>query len=116
MLEALDGIAKHNTEAEVNGDESSRISIVSMSLGGSFGASDDPENVAVDNLTADNVLSVIAAGNDGDITDIMGAPGTRQERADRGREPVRQGAAGRRRGDPPAGLAQGPGPSPASTP
>lgn len=76
VLEALDGIAKHNTEAEVNGDESSRISIVSMSLGGSFGASDDPENVAVDNLTADNVLSVIAAGNDGDITDIMGAPGT----------------------------------------
>ena len=76
VLEALDGIAKHHTEAEVNGDESSRISIVSMSLGGSFGASDDPENVAVDNLTADNVLSVIAAGNDGDITDIMGAPGT----------------------------------------
>lgn len=76
VLEALDGIAKHNTEAEANGDESSRISIVSMSLGGSFGASDDPENVAVDNLTADNVLSVIAAGNDGDITDIMGAPGT----------------------------------------
>ena len=74
VLEALDGIAKHNTEAEVTGAESSRISIVSLSLGGSFGASDDPENVAVDNLTADNVLSVIAAGNDGDITDIMGAP------------------------------------------
>ena len=95
VLEALDGIAKHNTEAEVNGDESSRISIVSMSLGGSFGASDDPENVAVDNLTADNVLSVIAAGKRRrHHPTSSGAPRHRQERADRGREPVRQGAAG----------------------
>lgn len=72
VLEALDWVAKHNLTAS----DADKIGIVSMSLGGSFGSSDDPENKAVDNLTKDGVLSVIAAGNDGDVTDITGAPGT----------------------------------------
>jgi subtilisin family serine protease len=70
--EALDWVAHHN----LNAAAADKISVVSMSLGGSFGQSDDPENVQVDALAKDGVLSVIAAGNDGDITDIMGAPGT----------------------------------------
>lgn len=70
-LEALDWIAKHNLTAS----EEDKISLVSMSLGGSFGTPDDPENDAVDNLAANGVLSVIAAGNDGDITDMLGDPG-----------------------------------------
>lgn len=72
ILEALDWVAKHNLTAKPE----DRISIVSMSLGGKFGTSDDPENEAVNNLTKDGVLSVVAAGNDGDISDITGAPAT----------------------------------------
>jgi subtilisin family serine protease len=70
--QALDWVAQHNLTAK----PADKIEIVSMSLGGSFGQSDDPENVQVDALAKDGVLSVIAAGNDGDVTDIMGAPGT----------------------------------------
>ena len=70
-LQALDWVAKHNLTAS----EEDKISLVSMSLGGSFGTADDPENDAVDNLAANGVLSVIAAGNDGDITDMLGDPG-----------------------------------------
>lgn len=70
-VQALDWVARHNTTASA----ADRIDIVSMSLGGSYGAPDDPENEAVDNLTRQGVLSVIAAGNDGDVTDILGNPG-----------------------------------------
>lgn len=73
VLQALDWVSEHNLNAKNDAD---KIGVVSMSLGGSFGQSDDPENVAVDNLAQDGVLSVIAAGNEGDVTDIMGAPGT----------------------------------------
>lgn len=72
VLDALDWVAKHN----LNANDADKIDIVSMSLGGSFGSPDDPENVAVNNLTASGVLSVVAAGNDGDISEIVGAPGT----------------------------------------
>ena len=54
-LQALDWVAKHNLTAS----EEDKISLVSMSLGGSFGTADDPENDAVDNLAANGVLSVI---------------------------------------------------------
>lgn len=47
-----------------------------MSLGGAYGDADEPENQMVDELSKSGVLSVIAAGNDGDITDITGAPST----------------------------------------
>lgn len=72
VLKALDWVAEHNLQAKA----ADRISIVSMSLGGSFGTPDDPENVAVDTLSKTGVLSVIAAGNEGDVTDITGSPGT----------------------------------------
>lgn len=71
-LQALDWVAKHN----MNEPAANRIGIVSMSLGGAFGPVDDPINRAVDALSKDNVLSVIAAGNDDDVTDIAGSPGT----------------------------------------
>lgn len=70
-LQALDWVAKHNME-----DTANKIGIVSMSLGSSFGAVDDPINRAVDALSKDDVLSVIAAGNEGDVTDIAGSPGS----------------------------------------
>ena len=36
---------------------------------------DDPENAVIDELASHGVLSVIAAGNAGDLTDTGGAPG-----------------------------------------
>ncbi|MFT8704426.1 S8 family serine peptidase [Bifidobacterium aquikefiricola] len=52
------------------------INIVSMSLGGTYGSDDDPDTAKVDALTDKGVLSVIAAGNEGDFTDVLGSPGS----------------------------------------
>lgn len=70
VLQALDWVAKHN----LNCAPADKISIVSMSLGDSFSQGDAPDALAVNNLYRDGVVSVIAAGNDGDITDVMGSP------------------------------------------
>jgi subtilisin family serine protease len=51
------------------------LDIVNMSLGSDYAPVDDPENAIVDELTAHGVLSVIAAGNNGDLTDTVGSPG-----------------------------------------
>lgn len=69
---ALDWVGDHN----LNASPADQISIVSMSLGGSFGQTDSSENVQIDNLSKLGVISVIAAGNASDVTDIMGSPGT----------------------------------------
>lgn len=74
--EALDWVTKHNTEALATGNTKDYIKVVSMSLGGSYGDADEPENRMVDELSNSGVLSVVAAGNDGDITDITGEPST----------------------------------------
>ena len=52
-----------------------KLDIVNMSLGSDYGPVDDPENAVVDELSAHGVLSVIAAGNNGDLTDTLGSPG-----------------------------------------
>lgn len=52
-----------------------QIDILNLSLGADYGAVDDPENAMIDVLTSQGVLSVIAAGNAGDMTDIGGSPG-----------------------------------------
>ena len=59
-----------------DGDFSDHLDIVNMSLGSSYGPVDDPENLVVNNLAKHGVLSVISAGNSGDVTDIAGTPGT----------------------------------------
>lgn len=85
--QALDWVAQHNLEAKQSEDPHSQahqngvkpsdfIKVVSMSLGGSYGDADEAEDQMVNKLTDSGVISVIAAGNDGDITDITGAPGT----------------------------------------
>ncbi|WP_277156292.1 S8 family serine peptidase [Bifidobacterium sp. ESL0798] len=71
-LEALDWVSRHNLSCA----PADKISIVSMSLGSSFSQGDEPDAAAVDNLSKDGVVSVIAAGNDGDYTDILGSPGS----------------------------------------
>jgi subtilisin family serine protease len=52
-----------------------KLDVVNMSLGADYAPVDDPENAVVDELTAHGVLSVIAAGNNGDLTDTVGSPG-----------------------------------------
>lgn len=76
--EALDWVMQHNNEVKAKGDsgEKDLIKVVSMSLGGAYGDADEPENRMVDELSSSGVLSVVAAGNDGDITDITGEPST----------------------------------------
>ena len=58
-----------------DGDFSDHLDIVNMSLGSDFGPVDDPENDVVDALSAQGVLSVVAMGNNGDLTDTGGTPG-----------------------------------------
>jgi subtilisin family serine protease len=57
-------------------DFSDRLDVVNLSLGTTYGAEDDPQNAMVDALSAHGVLSVVAAGNDGDLTLVGGAPGS----------------------------------------
>lgn len=69
--EALDRVLDPNGD----GDYSDAANIVNLSLGTIFAASDDPDNRLIDALTRQGVLSVVAAGNDGDINSVSGSPG-----------------------------------------
>lgn len=59
-----------------DGNFDDRANIVNMSLGSNFPIPDDPEVDILNNLTAQGVLSVVSSGNDGDIYDIGGTPGS----------------------------------------
>lgn len=69
--QALDYVLDPNGD----GDFSDRADVVNMSLGSDRSPTDDPENDIVDALTKAGILSVVASGNAGDITDIGGSPG-----------------------------------------
>ncbi|MGL5827356.1 MAG: S8 family serine peptidase, partial [Nocardioides sp.] len=71
VIPALDWALDPNGD----GDFSDHLDIVNLSLGSDYGVVDDPENDVVDALTAQGVLSVISAGNNGDLTDTAGSPG-----------------------------------------
>ncbi|WP_407344701.1 S8 family serine peptidase [Pengzhenrongella phosphoraccumulans] len=63
--------------ADPNGDLdfSDHLDVLNLSLGSDATPADDPENLFVDRLTDLGVLSVMSAGNAGDLTDVGGAPG-----------------------------------------
>ena len=71
VIPALDWALDPNGD----GDFADHLDIVNMSLGSDYGTVDDPENAVVDELAKHGVLSVVAMGNAGDITDIGGSPG-----------------------------------------
>ncbi|NLF05619.1 MAG: S8 family serine peptidase, partial [Actinomycetales bacterium] len=71
VIQALEWAADPNGD----GDFNDRLDIVNLSLGSDGSPADDPENLFIDQLSALGVLSVIASGNGGDITDIGGSPG-----------------------------------------
>jgi subtilisin family serine protease len=62
-----------------DGDFSDRLDLVNLSLGSDYGAPDDPDSLFVRKLAQHGVLSVISAGNGGDIYDIGGSPGNTPE-------------------------------------
>lgn len=68
---ALDYVLDPNND----GDFSDRAQIVNMSLGSDHAPVDDPENDIVDALAEQGILSVVASGNAGDVTDVGGSPG-----------------------------------------
>ncbi|WP_237201922.1 S8 family serine peptidase [Rothia nasimurium] len=74
--QALDRALDPNNDGKYD----DRVDVVNMSLGSDYGATDDPENVIVDALTRQGILSVAAAGNsraangNGDTYSISGNP------------------------------------------
>ena len=71
VINALEWAADPNGDFDYN----DHLDIVNLSLGSDSSAADDPENLFIDQLTDLGVLSVIASGNAGDVTDIGGSPG-----------------------------------------
>ena len=71
VMEALDWALDPNGDH----DYSDHLDIVNLSLGSDYSAEDDPENAMIDKLASYGVLSVVAAGNAGDITLVGGSPG-----------------------------------------
>ncbi|MBB6626657.1 S8 family serine peptidase [Nocardioides sp. KIGAM211] len=70
-------IAALDWALDPNGDGNFKdhLDIVNLSLGSDYGNEDSADNKVVDALARHGVLSVIAMGNAGDITDIGGEPG-----------------------------------------
>lgn len=64
-----------------DGDYSDRVDIVNLSLGSDFSPIDDPDNVVMDSLYRNGILTVTAAGNannfggQGDTYSVLGTPG-----------------------------------------
>ena len=69
VVDALDWAADPNGDHNFN----DHLDVLNMSLGSDFSPADDPENLFVDRATDLGMLSVISAGNGGDITDVGGA-------------------------------------------
>lgn len=57
-------------------DNSDRLHVVNLSLGGSYGKPHSLYNLAVSNLTNGGTLAVVSAGNAGAVTNIVGSPST----------------------------------------
>lgn len=72
VIAALDWALDPNGD----GDFSDHLDIVNMSLGSAYVPSDDPQNDVVDALTRHGVLTVASNGNEGDVTDAGGSPGS----------------------------------------
>ncbi len=60
--------------AEYNATHADGIDVVNMSLGSDYGAADDPDAIATDNLVKTGVVVVASAGNSGPLSYITGAP------------------------------------------
>lgn len=70
VVEALDWAMDPNGD----GDLSDHLDVVNMSLGSTFGSSQDPDSVASSNAVDAGVAVIAAAGNSGDIYEVTGSP------------------------------------------
>lgn len=59
-----------------DGDPSDHFDVVNMSLGSSFGSPDDGDAIMSDAAAAAGVVMAISSGNDADVYDVGGSPGT----------------------------------------
>ena len=72
VSEALDWAADPNGD----GNFSDHLDVVNMSLGTDYASPDDPDAIASDELSLLGTTVVAAAGNGGDLQDIVGSPGS----------------------------------------
>lgn len=74
-------IAALEYAADPNGDldNSDHLHVVNLSLGGSYGKPHSLYNMAVGNLAKGGTLTVVSAGNDGAIPNIVSSPSTALE-------------------------------------
>lgn len=72
VADALDWAADPNGD----GNPADHLDIVNMSLGADFGSADDPDSVATQNAVDLGISVVVAAGNNGDMFETVGSPGT----------------------------------------
>ncbi|WP_447645056.1 S8 family serine peptidase [Nocardioides zeae] len=72
VIAALDWALDPNGD----GDFSDHLDIINMSLGSAHVPADDPQNAVVDALTRHGILTVASNGNEGDLTDAGGSPGS----------------------------------------
>lgn len=74
-------IAALEYAADPNGDGNidDRLDVVNLSLGSSFGSPRNMYNLAIKNLTLGGTVVVASAGNSGDTSYIVGAPGITEE-------------------------------------
>jgi subtilisin family serine protease len=75
ILEGLDFALDPTNSGTLN----NAVDIISMSIGGSFGQREEDESEAFTDIVNFGVVSVIAAGNDGDIPYIIGGPAATPE-------------------------------------
>lgn len=74
-------IAALEYSADPNGDGNidDRLDVVNLSLGSSYGSARNMYNLAIKNLTLGGTVVVASAGNSGDTSYIVGAPGITDE-------------------------------------
>jgi subtilisin family serine protease len=75
ILEGLDFALDPTGSGTLN----NAVDIISMSIGGAFGQREDDESEAFTDIVNFGVLSVISAGNDGDVPYILAQPGSTPE-------------------------------------
>jgi subtilisin family serine protease len=71
VIPALDWALDPNGD----GNFADHLDVINLSLGSPYGMVDDPQTLVVDELAKHGVLSVMSAGNSGDLTDVGGSPG-----------------------------------------
>jgi subtilisin family serine protease len=69
--EGIDYIIQHNALSA----PSDQINVINMSLGGDYASSQDPTAVETNNAEKAGIQVVSAAGNAGDVYEVMGSPG-----------------------------------------